>query len=99
MVDFKSQQQIGGRGFTSWRRSSVILTFRAGVSVQLREWEVKILTFVKMSFIKLGLPLQSINDVRTVASGWKSLQVNRNLLCYKKVCDNRECGKILSSTK
>lgn len=68
MVAFKSQKQRDGSGFTSWRCSSVILTFRSGISVLLtdmgdEEWEMKTLTFIKLSFIKLGFPLQSINGV------------------------------------
>lgn len=36
IVAFKSQKEIDGSGFTSWRCYSVILTFRAGVSAAQR---------------------------------------------------------------
>lgn len=88
MVAFKSQKQIGGSGFTSWRCYSVILTFRSGVSVLLREWEMKTLTSMKLSFIKLCFPFQSINGLGTVASVWKSLLESLKLLCYKNVSGN-----------
>lgn len=49
---------------------------------------MKTLTFVKLSFMKLGFPLQSINGMGAVASVWKSLPGSLKLLHDKNVSDN-----------